>query len=1136
MSHAPGEHDDQYGLRDKDRAPVAGLSAPAGAPADVALLGIALYEDYRRSGYIELLQAALTCFRTAVDATQSSSPSRPEFLFSLGNALHDRYERTGRQADLDQAIICHREAVDTIALDNPNRPACLSNLGAELWIRYERTRLQADRDEAIACHREAVDTAPPDNPHRPGFLSYLGNALRARYERTGEQADLDQAIIVGQQAVDAIPPDHAERAMYLSNLGAALLTLYGCTGQQTDLDPAITCLREAVDTAPSGHPNRPNYLSNLGIALHDRYEHTGAQTDLDQAITCHREAINATPSDNPRRVAYLSNLANVLRARYERTGEQADLDQAIIVGQQAVDAIPPGHPNRPIGLSNLGSALRARYEHTGGQADLDQAITCHREAVDTTPREHPNRPTYLSNLGTALLVRYRRTRLQPDLDQAIACHGEAVDAVPPGHPNRPTCLSNLGIALHNRYEHTAAQTDLDQAITCHREAVDAAPPRHPDRPMRLANLGGALRTRYEHTGQQADLDQAIACRREAIDAAPPEHPNRAAYLTNLGNVLQDRYQLTGQHTDLDQAVTAFREGAGVLTASPASRLTAAWQWGHCAMLAARPESAAEGYAAAIELLPLVAWHGLDQASREHHLRERAGLASEAAAAALAAGHPDQAVELGEAGRSVLWTQALHLRQDLTELRERAPDLAAALDASRAILNTTFVARSQEAGDDIGRPPTAGQQMLEQRRQAARDWDTAVDRIRQIEGFEHFLRPTPFTHLRAAAGGGPVVIVNISRHGSHALIVTPSSAPDTGPGVRIVDLPDSPIGAVADQANILLTAQRRTRDASAEWQTREADRHAIFSVLEWCWQAITEPVLTALSHTHTPREKIEDWPRVWWCPTGPATVLPLHAAGRHPRTVAQYKAMGEKAAVADTVAGRVISSYTPTLGTLAQARARLTPCRVRQLAVGVPNPPTYATGASPLPAVTAELQALASHLPEPECATHLLGPAATRQAVLAALPDHSWLHLSCHGLQHPADASRSAFLLDDQPLTLADLSTHHLREVDLAYLAACQTATGDLSLLDEALHLASALQMVGYRHVLATLWNISDTAAPGLADVTYTHLLHPDPDFPSSSDQPQANRAPYALHRAVTHLRQTRPDKPLVWAPYIHLGP
>ena len=582
----------------------------------------------------------------------------------------------------------------------------------------------------------------------------------------------------------------------------------------------------------------------------------------------------------------------------------------------------------------------------------------------------------------------------------------------------------------------------------------------------------------------------------------------------------------------------FREGAGVLTGSPGQRVTAAQFWGRCALLAEIPEGAVEGYTAAIELLPLVAWHGLDQATREHHLREWAGLSSDAAAAAITAGDPARAVELLEAGRSMLWTQALHLRQDLSALQERAPDLAAVLEASRAVLNksSSSLIRGLEAAGDVERVQAAEQQMLEERRRAARDWDAAVDQIRQLEGFEHFLRPVPFADLRAAASDGPAVIVNISRQGSHALIVTPAAGPNPEPAVLVVDLPAAPIGAVIDQANALLGALRRAGDPATDWQTKEDDRHAVFDVLAWCWQAITEPVLTALGYTHTPSGRIEEWPRVWWCPTGPATILPLHAAGRHPRTATQYQAMGEAAAVADTVAGRVVSSYTPTLTALIRARARPAPSRVRLLAAGVPEAPGYAPDAGPLPAVPAELQVLASYLPPPGHATHLLGPAATRQAVLDALPGHCWLHLSCHGIQHPADASHSAFLLHDQPLTLADLAALDLRDTDLAYLAACQTAAGDLRLLDEALHLAGALQLVGYRHVLATLWSISDDDAPHMADVTYARLLHPDPDNPGPADRPQAARAPHALHHAVTRLRQAVPGEPQLWAPYIHLGP
>ena len=427
-------------------------------------------------------------------------------------------------------------------------------------------------------------------------------------------------------------------------------------------------------------------------------------------------------------------------------------------------------------------------------------------------------------------------------------------------------------------------------------------------------------------------------------------------------------------------------------------------------------------------------------------------------------------------------------------------------------------------------------MLEERRRAARDWDAAVDQIRQLEGFEHFLRPVPFTDLRSAAGEGPVVIVNISRHGSHALILTPEPRPRSDPAVRVVGLLAAPMETVVEQAKTLLSALRRSSDPATDLQTRSAARHAVFDVLDWSWQAITEPVLTALGHTDTPAGRTEDWPRVWWCPTGAAAVLPLHAAGCHPRATADRGATGEAAAPVGTVAGRVISSYTPTLASLIRARTQPAPGRVRQLAVGVPEAPAYQLDVGPLPGVPAELQAVAEYLPAPQLATRLLGPAATKRAVLEALPGHSWLHLSCHGFQHPADASLSAFLLHDQPLTLADLAALNLRDTDLAYLGACQTAAGDLRLLDEALHLAGALRLAGYRHVLATLWTISDDDALAMASITYAHLTHPDPDHPDPAGRPQADRAAFALHRAVTRLRRACPGEPLRWAPYVHLGP
>ena len=1159
-------------------------------PMYLSNLGIALDSRFERTGQPEDLNQAIRVGQQAVDATPVGHPDRPMHLSNLGTALRTRFDRFDRQADLDQAIAVGQQAVDATPVGDSSRHMYLGNLGMALRARFERTGQRADVDRAIALLAEAVDAVPGDHPDRPTMLSSLGNALQNRFERTGQRDDMDRAVAVGQQAVDAAPVGHRGRPIYLSNLGNALQIRFEHTGRQADTDRAVTVLQQAVDATPADDPRRATMLANLAGALGTRYRHTGQLADLDLAVTVGQQAVDATPANHPDRPAQLSNLGTALRYRFDRSGQLADLDRAITVGQQALDAIPADHPARSLYLSNLANALQDHFELTGRQDDLDQAIARHleavnatgvgdlarpghlsnlgsalhrrfllagqladldqaaimfRRAVDASSADDLEHPSYLSNLGIALRSRYRRTRQRTDLDEAITCSQRAVDATPAGHPDEATYLSNLGAALQNRFEQTGELADLDQATSWLARAVAVFPAGHPAGPRYLANLGLAMRSRFRRTGQLADLDEAIKRLTEAVESSPADHPEQPGYLTKLGITLQDRFERTQQQADLNRAIDLFRAGAAIPTAEPRVRLAAAWSWGHCAMRAALADSAVEGYAAAIELLPLVAWHGLDQATREHHLRAWPGLASDAAAAAIAAGRPELAVELLEAGRSMLWTQAARLRADLAALRERASGLATVLEEARAVLDPAPADVIGDVGvigdaDQVQvlrqRTIDEEQRILDARRQAARAWDAAVDQVRRLDGLQNFLRPVPYADLRAAAADGAVVIANISRYGSHALIVPPAAGPNAGTSVLLVALPGAGKDTVTRQAGILLDAQRRVGDPATDRRTQAVDRRAVFEVLAWSWQAIAEPALAALGNAGTPQGSIEEWPRVWWCSTGPAAMLPLHAAGRHLRTAAQPEVGGELAASADAVAGRVISSYTPTLTALTQARARSAPDQVRQLAVGMPEAPGYAAEAGPLPAVSDELQKVARYLPAAEDATQLIGPAATRQQVLRALPSHTWLHMSCHGWQNQADPSLSAFLLHDQRLTLADLAALNLRQTDLAYLAACQTAAGDQRLPDEALHLAGALQLAGYRHVLATLWSISDTVAPELADVIYAHLVHADPAHPHDSDRPRAARAPYALHHAVARLRRAHPGEPLLWAPYIHLGP
>ncbi|GAB2620255.1 hypothetical protein Aab01nite_34560 [Paractinoplanes abujensis] len=388
---------------------------------------------------------------------------------------------------------------------------------------------------------------------------------------------------------------------------------------------------------------------------------------------------------------------------------------------------------------------------------------------------------------------------------------------------------------------------------------------------------------------------------------------------------------------------------------------------------------------------------------------------------------------------------------------------------------------------------------------AREWDQLVTEVRDRPGFADFLRPPRLTTLLPAAAGGPVIILNVSTWRCDALVIR------TG-GVEVVALPRLTAERVAEQVQAYLTAvgvrQRATergagrRDLAATAGVEEA----LDDCLRWMWDAFAHEILDRLGHTGPPAPG-QPWPRVWWCPTGLLTLLPIHAAGDH-RTPG--------AAVLD----RVVSSYTPTLRALLEARPH-TSGPGRMLFVGMPETP----GQAQLPNVRVEEGLIGRHFTG--AATRLVGPSATRDAVLRALPTYDWVHFACHGEQNLADPSRGGLVLQDGSLTVTDLASGQYRG-EFAYLSGCKTAVGGRDLPDEAITLAAALHYTGYRHVIATLWSVWDEQAAQVAADVYAALV--------TGGVPDARPAAHALHRAVRRLRTAQPDRPSVWTPFAHTGP
>ncbi|EUC59236.1 CHAT domain protein, partial [Rhizoctonia solani AG-3 Rhs1AP] len=119
-------------------------------------------------------------------------------------------------------------------------------------------------------------------------------------------------------------------------------------------------------------------------------------------------------------------------------------------------------------------------------------------------------------------------------------------------------------------------------------------------------------------------------------------------------------------------------------------------------------------------------------------------------------------------------------------------------------------------------------------------------------------------------------------------------------------------------------------------------------------------------------------------------------------------------------------------------------------------------------------------------------------------------------------------LSDGTLDLASINRRSFKNKGLAFLSACQTATGDEQLPDEAIHLASGMLMAGYSSVIATMWSVRDEDAPFVADKVYAKLM---------KDGKLGNgEAGKALHHAVAELRNKIGEQKFeCWVPYIHIG-
>ncbi|EIN08888.1 hypothetical protein PUNSTDRAFT_126120, partial [Punctularia strigosozonata HHB-11173 SS5] len=836
----------------------------------------------------------------ALQRLDPSDPQVPHYALHLASHLTRRYTCIDEADDLEQALNVCQWALQHPDLPAALRAALLDQLGRVvglLWRRDHRLPLE----EALSAHlessacRKAHGLDESDNI----FCVAMATFYLALSDPEPSAALYDSLALMKTAARTAKCDEF--RAEYLTVACNIHIIIYENVGENL-LDDALAMLKEAVGLTGQDSPHYGLVFMLLGGVLWKKFQSRtvdGTSEDLEAALLALKRARRITATTSPalhRRIMH--NLGWALLTSFEHTGNMDDLDEAMEIARENVatwgDAM-----SRTVATRKLQLCLRRRYERLGIPEDLDESIQIGRMALEATPSGDSERSYNLCLLASSLLQRYTRSHALADLEEANNLSKESI--MGPKDVRFGVYLRTLGEArFHRALDITQNLDELREAVQALRESLDLI--QAEDKIGRIEvidSLASALRAQSQMTNCVDYLEEAVAFRQSCLSDIPNVRPDYPHIQALLADDLSALHRLVNRPNDFLQSMRFFRDSVKNPYGNPRDSLQSGKRWIQAARSSGCSNLVFEAYHHTVGLLPRLAYTGYHPETRLQFLRDTPGLAIEAANHALLHSRTAEAVEILEQGRSVLWNRALQHRYRFDDL---PPHFAERLNAL-----TAGFARP------IGRELAGGNisdSAMSQRRHLIDKFELVLREVRQTPGFESYFLPKKCYALQAAAAMGPVVLLLAGETQSHAIIVRSSGKPQ--------QLPLSVTSARLAEFASMLSAENTTarrRDTSYPYapdahrlhvqKQKWNSENSYTGILAELWHQVVHPVIATLNLQGC---TLDQRPRLWWCPTGPFTFLPVHAAGI-------YYGRNTDVCTSDCV----ISSYCPSLQSLIKAR-------------------------------------------------------------------------------------------------------------------------------------------------------------------------------------------------------------------------
>ena len=1015
-------------------------------------------------------------------AENAASEDAATTHFNLATALESLHDVVADEGLLEEAIEHTRVGLDLLGTDHRDHPGYTANLVALLRSLSRESGDPAPIDEAVHLGRAALKRIPDGDSDRPLVLTNTASALFDAVRSDADLGLLREALGLYRTAIEIAPEGSRDQGVAMVNLVSACRDANEWHPDPALLDEALARGGEALKLFSAPDLYRAAALTAVSNAQRDRYLETGSLSDLDEARGHAEEALALTPGQHPERAARLTNLAVLLSDDFTERADRSHLDRAIELYRQALDLREPVASRIAERMNDLALALRERYRDTENSQDLDEAVDLAKQAAAASAIDGLTHAGHVNNLATALSERYERDGDPADLVAAIERFSEALETA----GNRPVEASgyatNLGLALATHAQDTGSIGDMGRALLHLRRSIDILPTSHQARALRISNLSDVYRQRsvmLMEGGNRAlaleDARRAVKTGREAVEAAGSSDARLLPALSNLALSMRWRERLAPDVSPSREVLEIQRRAALLEEVTPVEKFSQSVRWARDAEALGDREEAFPAFGRAVSLTTQVAWIGLTLSER-HELLTYMQEVLDRAVAHAAGQRRLEAFAWADHVRSVLWRQGLQARS-----------LAAESGDERWASLSGFVRDTQVNGR---RPRARPDEQL---------------RLRAHEGAAALGQPVPDPDAYRCLGAeSPVVLLVPGDEESLALVLQGAGEP------RLIHLPEASKGQLREWGDKLRT--ELADDAGAS----HSASHAIFDCLDWLWGSVAAPILDRIA---TAGER----PHVWWSPVGEFALLPVHAAGVHPRTMPQAVRRRGNPSRWPSVQDRAVSSYLPTVrldDPQPGAKGRTLEA-VLHVSVDVDGR---------LRSLEVERRAVDEALPGARL-TRLFDNDATVDAFRAALPECTLLHVSAHGRLNPDDSFEAGIDLVDGRFTLRDLAASRADAGRLAVLLSCESASGDFEAPNEALHAAGAAQQAGFAEVVAATLPVRDSSVVPFVTRLYAAITEEPTD---GAFAPVVARA---VAGAVDELRlePRYAVDPLSWVPYAHFS-